>query len=286
MFVETKDVLGTDSKSLDIDKKVWQEASSELSEYIGKPIRDISIEFWQNKHDFDVAAEDLLEGNAVKEKLDAYYKNTRKYLYECTCWESYKSKQRDFKKILLFLRKMNIDNVLDFGGGTGSLLIYLAKRGLRCSYLDVEGETLEFARWRFRKNNLNVEIKKDIKNCPADFYNAVISDNVFEHLFDLEGAITDINRVLRIGGFLVARSSFGGGGPHLRKNDIYSSFETYDELISAGSFYYRGQLKDDFLTREIDKHIKNYWIFGISLKNRRKSSGNFLVHQKLYKKEA
>ena len=285
MFIETRDVLGGNAKRLNIDKDVWRMCSIELSEYLGKDIEEVSIEFWNAKVGLDENEQRAIEKEPSAANLETYYRNTKKYLYECICWEAYKIKQRNFKKIYLALKKFGVCNVLDFGAGTGGLILYLSKRGIKCDYLDVEGETLRFAKRRFKKNGFDVSIRRDIKECPRDFYGAVISDNVFEHLFNLEDVIREINKVLCPGGFLIARSSFGGGGVHLRKNDQYSQFDNYDRLMRDRGFGYRGQLKDDPLTRMIDRYVKNYWMLYVDLRRRRKYGGNFLVHQRLHEKE-
>ena len=285
MFIETRDVLAKGDRKAYIDKNVWHKVSLELSEYTGSDIRTIACEFWKDKAALDKNEEEAIEKDPNGERINAYYKDTKRYLYECTCWEAYKSKQRDFKKIFLTLRKFGVSNILDFGGGTGGLILYLSKRGIKCDYLDVEGETSNFTRWRFKRNNLDIGIKKDIKDCPYDFYDAVISDNVFEHLLDLEDIVKGINRSLHTGGFLIARSSFGGGGSHLRKNDQYSQFDVYDRLMTDKGLSYCGQLKEDPITREINKYVKNYWILSIYLRKRRKYGGNFLIYRKLHKKK-
>lgn len=285
MFIETKDVLGGSDKKFCMDKKAWHKASLELSEYTGADIQTLSSEFWKEKATLDRNEEENIEEDPSRERIDAYYRNTKRYLYECTCWESYKSKQRDFKKISLILMKLGVKKILDFGAGTGGLILYLSKMGIKCDYLDVEGETSSFARWRFERNNLDVGIKKDIECCPHNYYDAVISDNVFEHLLDLEYVVKGINEVLREGGYLIARSSFGGGGSHLRKNEHYSQFDVYDRLMRDRGFRYCGQLKEDPLTREINKYAKNYWILTVYLRKRRKYGGNFLVYWKTRQEE-
>jgi len=286
MFIETKNVLCEKNGNVEIDKKLWRKISADLTEYLNKDIRLVSDDFWKDKKINDEVKQKAVEKEPTGQNIETYYKHTKKYLYECTCWESYKSKQRDFKKIYLFLKKSRINNILDFGGGTGGFVIYLSNKGIKCDYIDVEGETSTFAKWRFKKDKLKINVIENIERCMPDSYGAVISDNVFEHLLNLEAVIEKINRILYPGGFLIARSSFGGGGVHLRKNDKYSNFENYDRLMSDKGFNYCGQLKDDFLTKEIDKYIKNYWILGVSLRKRRKYGGNFLVYQKPSKKVA
>lgn len=279
-FIETYDVLGKRGIKVSLDRGAWRDASCELSEYFKKDTRVISSEFWRDKETFDKIEQGVIEKDPSKQQIESYYKNTKRYLYECTCWECYISKQRDFKKIFLLLKKIGFKKILDFGGGTGGLTIYLSKRGIGCDYIDIAGETYSFAKWRFRRNDLTVSLYDDIRDCRLGYYDAVISDNVFEHLFNLEETVREISAVLRPGGLLITRSSFGGGGAHLRKNDIYSQFERYDQMLSSSGFEYCGQLKDDFLTREINKWVQNPWVLGISLKKRRKSGGNFLVHLK------
>ena len=144
----------------DLDLKRWVPLSKELEEYSRTSIEDIKKEYVKTIKTQEESFDLLRSENGILE----YYGKTGHYLYELLYWESCKSKYVEFKKIEFFIKKYGIKSILDYGGGIGSLCIYLDKMLVHCDYLDVSGKTADFASWRFKRRG----IKNKILEKPGD----------------------------------------------------------------------------------------------------------------------
>jgi len=278
MFVDTRPVLG---RQEDFDLKRLKDIYRDLSEYLRMPIEEISRTYWDRRETTDRRQQKLIENASSEEKLIEYYRNTIQYLYELSVWEAQKDKQREFKKIYLFCRKFNIKKILDFGGGVGGLCIYLKNRGLSCDYLDIPGKTYDFAMWRFNRYRIELKAIGAFENSLSLNYDAVVGYDVFEHIFDLPATIEKINSCLIIGGYLISISTFGGGGLHLLKNELYQKFENFNGLLSKKGFRFVGQLKIDRFSSLLNEIGFKYMSFSIRLNKKPKHGGNLIVHKKI-----
>jgi 2-polyprenyl-3-methyl-5-hydroxy-6-metoxy-1,4-benzoquinol methylase len=251
-----------------------------LEIYLNKPIEKISQEFWSREQAEEAERQNrVAEAKSSKEILD-YYKTTERYLYELIYWEALKSKQIEFKKVYLFCSKMKINRLLDFGGGVGGLSIFMAQRGLKCDYLDVPGKTSDFAKWRFRQRNLEINSYANAETLPPSAYNAVIAFDVLEHLFDVEEAIGKTERALRNKGYFISRSTFGDAGLHLPKNKKFQDIKVFNAMMEKYNFRFMGQLKPHFFCQFLKNLGFKYISFGCRTKKRLKYGGNFIVYQK------
>lgn len=278
IFIDPRPILGREE---DFDLKKLKDVYQDLIDYLGMPIEEISRSYWNKRETTDKERQKLIENASNEERPIEYYRNTDQYLYELSMWEAQKDKQREFKKIYLFCRKFNIKKVLDFGGGVGGLCIYLNNRGLECDYLDIPGETYNFARWRFNKHKIELKLISAFENAVSSSYDAVVAYDVFEHIFDLANAIKKINRCLITGGYLIDISTFSGGGLHLLKNEIYQDLKDFNRLLSDNGFEFIGQLKADRFSRILNKMAFRYLLMSIRISKRLKHGGNFVVHRKI-----
>lgn len=253
----------------------------ELSSYLQKPIEDIAEEYWQLRQATEKGLELNLYDSKDEKFISDYYKNTTRYFYELMYWEAHKNKYFEFKKLLLFLKKFNLKNILDFGGGVGSLPIYLKKHGIKCDYYDLPSRTSGFARWRFERRGGGIAVIDRIEEASLkNKYDAIVAYDVLEHLFDLEGAAGQISVLLKDDGFLLSHSAFSGGRLHLKKNEKYMDLNKFNHVLSMHGLSFVGQLKPDKLSRLINKIGLGYFIFSIRFSKRLKHGGNFLVHRK------
>jgi cyclopropane fatty-acyl-phospholipid synthase-like methyltransferase len=102
--------------------------------------------------------------------------------------ESYR-KDINYMKILRFaariIKEKGSCRVIDFGAGVGELCLLLAEIGCKVTYCDLPGELANFATWRFKKYNVNIEIVWSRVNgidLPPRTYDLIVSDAVLEHL--------------------------------------------------------------------------------------------------------
>jgi 2-polyprenyl-3-methyl-5-hydroxy-6-metoxy-1,4-benzoquinol methylase len=250
-----------------LKKSLWEERSRELELFLGKSFAEIEndhLRILDNEKNF----EEEIYTIPNERRITEYYSKTPRYLYELLHWESSFDKQDKFKLIYSFLSGRKIKEVLDFGGGIGGLSIFLAKRGIRCDYLDVRGKGWEFAEWRFKKNGLGVRMFDPFSDKVCGKYGAIVAYDVFEHLPDLKKEITRIAGMLREGGYLLAKSTFSGGGLHLKRNEEYLDMKKFNSLVSECGLDYCGRMKKNIL--------------GLYISPKEKYGGNFLVYQKKF----
>ena len=277
IFIDPKPILGHQE---DFNLKELKKVYRDLTEYFKMPIEEISKDYWTKRETIDKELQNAIENTSTEKEIIEYYKNTRQYLYELTLWEAQKDKQRELKKLCLFCKRFNVKKILDFGGGTGVLCIYLNNHGLRCDYSDIPGQTYNFARWRFNRRKINLKILSAFENFSQGYYDAVIAYDVFEHIFDLSRIIKKINSCLVAGGYLISKSTFSGGGLHLSKNGMYQNLKNFNGLLSDNGFQFLGQLKADRFSRIVNKIGFRYFLMSIRISKRLKHGGNFVVHRK------
>lgn len=132
------------------------------------------------------------------------------------------------------IRGIGIDvmekDILEIGCGHGGISIYLSMNGARTvKAIDISNEALVTA----EKIKKNIEEKGCLRGEVIEFYNAgaeklpfpddsfdiILTDNVLEHLTNLENCIKEFSRVLRKGGVIYApcfSSIYSRYGSHLK----------------------------------------------------------------------
>lgn len=97
--------------------------------------------------------------------------------------------------------------ILDLGSGIGSTSICLAGAGCRVILSDVSKEVIDFAAWRMRKREFQFEainlLETKLSELPESSIDGLTSFDVFEHLADLPGTLSDIDRLLSPNGVLM-----------------------------------------------------------------------------------
>ncbi len=278
MFTDDKIDIGGAGAALDL--KIAKEIFSELEVYLNKPIEKISEVYWSRKEAKEQEEQERIIKTGSADEITSYYKTTEQFLYELMYWEALKSKQVEFRKLYLICRRLRINRLLDFGGGVGGLGIFMANHGLKCDYLDLPGKTFDFAKWRFNRRGLNIQLYPKVDALPPSSYNAVICYDVLEHLFDVEETIKEIGRILDDKGFLISRSTFNDEGVHLTKNKKFQNIRIFDELMGKYNFRFLGQLKPDYASQFLKYLGIKHALLGVRIKRRLKYGGNFIVYQK------
>lgn len=257
----------------------------DLTAYLRRPIGAIADEYWRHQQQEDGAAQQRVGAARDEAPVLAYYAETPHYLYELSYWEASADKQMWFRVAALACRKHDLQRVLDFGGGVGGLSLHLNARGIRCDYLDVAGKTFDYAAWRFARRGLEVPMfdAASADRQPRGPYDAVVAWDVLEHLFDLEGAIRAVHRLLRPGGWFISKSTFAiAGGAHeaihLAQHARYADVACLNELMGRCGFRFVGQLKPDRLSRLLRACGLCGAVAGVRIAPRLKHGGNFLVH--------
>ncbi len=114
--------------------------------------------------------------------------------------------------ILRLIRDHPGKDFLEFGGGLGVFCEIVSAWGKRVTYLDIPGHVLDFARWRFRKYRLPVEV---ILSSPTELrldsaYDIIFTDAVFEHLIHPHEVLGELLGHIKVGGVLILLIDLGG----------------------------------------------------------------------------
>jgi methyltransferase family protein len=125
------------------------------------------------------------QGEMTPERIQAFYKQTKSYIYELGQWHLFAPGQRG-ADIALFadLRAKRPKNVLDFGGGVGLLALPLARGGLDVTLADLDSTSLAFAQFRAQRRSIALKVwKSDVEPAPPYAkYDVILCMDVLEHL--------------------------------------------------------------------------------------------------------
>jgi SAM-dependent methyltransferase len=126
-------------------------------------------------------------------------------------------------------------DVLDVGGGIGNYCIALTRAGHRCTYADIPGVIMDFARKRFEARGCAIDIC-DVRSLPAKRFHALLSFDVLEHLDDPAAAMADYAMHSAEHGLLFLAADFLNFSEpfHLRKNFSYAF--VYESLLHELGF--------------------------------------------------
>lgn len=125
------------------------------------------------------------QGAMTEERIKAFYKQTTNYIYELGEWHLFVPNKRESDLALVEdMRKLKPKNILDFGGGVGMMAIPLARAGMDVTLADLDGTSLDFARFRAERHGDKLKIwKSDVEPMPPDKkYDVILALDVLEHL--------------------------------------------------------------------------------------------------------
>ena len=95
-------------------------------------------------------------------------------------------------------------DVLDLGCGEGHLIHYLREHGYHVSGFDLERRAGKLAEHFGSDPDIRVTDDPTRIPFPAASFDALVANQVFEHVTDLDAVLSECRRVLRAGGTLIA----------------------------------------------------------------------------------
>ena len=134
-----------------------------------------------------------------KDRILDTYKQDDLYIFDLTEYQT-KLQNELLPRFIDFLQKCNIRTMLDFGGGIGEYTILAMQNGVNVDFLEVEGsKTLEYAKWRFKKHNVNPRILTEKADLTDKKYDFVMAMDVFEHIPqpDVAVLIAQLSRITK-----------------------------------------------------------------------------------------
>ena len=161
-----------------------------------------------------------------RSSVEGYYDRSETYIYDLMWWHSLLDDDGPLAYVtaLDFAVGRGCHDVLDFGAGVGAGGILFARSGFNVVLADISSTLLRFSQRRFASRGLRAQFI-DLKTnaLPAESFDIVTAMDVFEHLADPVGAIDDIARALKPGGYLYGR--FHADLDAERPQHIVSDFE-------------------------------------------------------------
>lgn len=104
-------------------------------------------------------------------------------------------------KVHLGKRALSSLSVLDIGGSTGIIANELAKYFKKIVVIDIDKETIEFAKKTFKRKNLSFVVDDALRPSLDDnSFDVVICAHVYEHVPDPKRLFGQIYRILKSGG--------------------------------------------------------------------------------------
>lgn len=154
----------------------------ELSEYTGLPLRIVTecsrAAGWFLAKDWDPT--DVL----------GYYRKSDLYIYDLSFYQQ-EILGEEFYRWFCGCLKTKPLRGLDLGGGIGEYTIQAMKLGHHMDFIDVDGETLKYAKWRFNKHGVNPEIHHEDFKIDKD-YDFIVAMDVLEHLENPDERIKEL----------------------------------------------------------------------------------------------
>ncbi len=135
-------------------------------------------------------------------EVSAFYQQTENYIAELAKFNielAYWRRIRPLTKVS--------GTVVDFGGGIGTLSLILHKMGRRVVYIDLHSLHRDFAEFRFKRRNADIEARDRLDRLEVD---AIISSDTIEHIHpdELPGVVRNMAKVLREGGLVLTINDF------------------------------------------------------------------------------
>ena len=158
-------------------------------------------------------------GPMTDDRIRAFYKETRSYIYELGAWHLDDPLKRQSDEWLVAdLVKRQPKNVLDFGGGTGHLALPLARAGLDVTLADLDSTSLAFAVSRAKRHDIRLKVwKTDVEeNAPDAKYDIILALDVLEHLpaDELTRAVDRLVKLKHARTLVVLSAPFGRTATH------------------------------------------------------------------------
>ncbi|MBU5557880.1 MAG: HAD hydrolase-like protein [Candidatus Aenigmatarchaeota archaeon] len=196
------------TKAIETVKKSNEETGlyTDICKYYG---RDVIEEVLQGPINL---RKEWLDQNPVTEKeILNFYRTNKNEIFDLTLFHSAPHVIQQDKRIEKIIKNKG-GTFLDFGAGIGHLTVNIGKTGIKTFHADLDGNTRNYAIWRAREKDSDVnfiDVKLDNTK-----YDSIACTDVIEHHPDPSKLIRYLSRRLKRGGIFLINEKFQ------RKNNI------------------------------------------------------------------
>jgi mycofactocin glycosyltransferase len=173
---------------------------------------------------------------ADHQSIERFYDESQAMLYELMWWHTLGEDVSPLAYVLAlrFAQQHGCQRYLDFGSGVGTGGILFARHGLQATLADISSSLLRFSAWRLGIRKLSAHyIDLKLSGLPSQAFDVITAMDVFEHLSDPIGAVEQLWKALKPGGFLYARIS--AEPDEERPQHIVEDFEpTFERMRALG----------------------------------------------------
>lgn len=234
-------------------KALLEQAAHEVATITGEPAQHI-LPLLKAEVLVKTEWEKLRPNEEDKVAVRKFYAQSVAYIFDlmyCSCQESTLFL---LKTIGDHLKNLGAQSVLDYGGGAGTLSLYLHLQKFDTTHADLEGHLFEFARQRFQKRGVKVSclsIEKIETESTSPRLDAVTCLEVFEHIPQPLNMVQTIHTLLKPGGWLVINESClanEGYATHLASNRQYGGTHFIPAVSRLGFVHIPTAYEDWFKT--------------------------------------
>lgn len=202
---------------------------AELAAYLNVPTPDVELRCVTAA--FELVHLWETEARASSNQIDAFYDGADAYLYDLTWWHGLTESDSALIQVAALECALANDAVsaLDFGSGIGSLGLLFSHHGIRTTLADVNPRLNDYARWRFDRRGLPVDVI-DLRRqaLPEGQFDLISAIDVFEHLPEPGATVTSLARALRPGGTIFVHFPLGTDPSH-----PMHLWQSHDVVVSA-----------------------------------------------------
>jgi 2-polyprenyl-3-methyl-5-hydroxy-6-metoxy-1,4-benzoquinol methylase len=203
---------------------------------------------WSGEDEFVVATK--IANFRAQSKLDYakygkdFYAKTENYIYDILGGNPSKIERanllnRFIPNCIEIIQKHPGRKFADFGGGVGAVCSIVSEASDKeVSYIDLECKMTDFARWRFKKHNQNVDVViiEEQEFTLPEKYDLILTDAVWEHLppaVQYEYAVR-LTNYLNPGGLFFLLIDLSGENPEMPMHFNVDIARLHSTLEQAG----------------------------------------------------
>jgi 2-polyprenyl-3-methyl-5-hydroxy-6-metoxy-1,4-benzoquinol methylase len=173
-----------------------------------------------------------------EKEISDFYIKTDSYIYELMAANHIVQTLYSYSILSKKLQELNINSILDYGAGAGTLSIFFKNQGYAVTYADLPGKLYNFSRWRFARRRINIPMINLRKKPILSGQDCILSTEVIEHVVDPIKIIELFKNRLEKNGVLVVSESCEyteDFSSHLESNKKYGG-KNFIKIMSGLGF--------------------------------------------------